>query len=172
MSIDLKVTLITPELRDRIAAEAKARGMSQSALGRIAIRGWLNWAGPRDARVEALEEEVEHLRHLLAELTKPPPEFVPLVDMLSLTPAQAAILGRLLRAKGEVVPYEALSVAAAASGTARVDFPGYNTVKTQAFHIRRKVVGSGIRVEAVCGIGLRAVVEPGEAAAPKVTTAR
>lgn len=149
---------ISTEMRSRIDEEARARGMSASALARSAVRGLLNRVGPRDDHVAALEREVEHLRHVLAEMMTPSPEHARLMAELALTPAEAAILGRLLRVPGRDVPYEALAAAVAASGAGRSDCPSYSTVKVEAFRMRRKLAGSAISVETVYGIGLRASI--------------
>lgn len=149
---------IPAEMRARVEAEAQARGLSASAFARSAVRGLLSRIGSRDDHVEALQAEVEHLRHILTELTTPPPEHAQLAAERSLTAAEAAILGRLLRTAGKIVSYDALSVAVVAAGCNRRDYPSRSTIKVQTWRLRRKLAGSGIGIDVVYGEGLRAIV--------------
>lgn len=134
--------------------------MSSPALVRAAVHGLLIRRASRDALIASLEEDAEHLGFLVAEMTAPPPEYAEILSALSLTAAQAAMLARLLRARGETVTYEALGAAIVAAGCSRADGgPSRTTVGVHGFRLRQRLAGSGIRVDAVYGIGLRAVVD-------------
>lgn len=105
-----------------------------------------------EARIEALTDEVEHLRFLLEEMTALPPEWAEREH--GLTPSEHALLARVVRSGGEPVPFGAL--AAAISFAARtMDPPCSRTVSVVACRVRKKLAASNspIRIRTVWGVG-------------------
>lgn len=106
-----------------------------------------------EARIEALTDEVEHLRFLLEEMTALPPEWAGREEEY-LSPSERAVLARIVKSGGETVPFGALG-AAATFVTRGMDTADITTVRVLICKARKKLSehGSPIRIRTVWGVG-------------------
>lgn len=74
---------------------------------------------------------------------------------VTLSPREYALLAYLLRRRGEVVPRN--DILREVFGCAAD--PGVRTIDLHLSHLRRKLTGAAVRIEAVCGAGIRVEVD-------------
>lgn len=100
-----------------------------------------------------LEEQVEHLKWRIEEITEPPEEYADMLE--SLTSNQRAMVGLMLKREGRTVSRAALYAAADTRLTAEPE----NSLKAQICYIRKRLREAGVPIEIQTswGIGYRAV---------------
>lgn len=110
--------------------------------------------GPTDIASQPLQDQVEHLRWAIEEITTPPPEFMASVAELGvhLTQGEGRMVGALMKHAGKPMTKEALLIAMAFDR--HIDhLPDEKMVDVVVCKVRKKLQGSGFQIDTLWGQG-------------------